>query len=190
MPIPLALGLGLGGASFLQGLLGFLGQKKQANQRQKELEEQRKAQERKLAAERAFWGSNEALRGARLGAANSAVGNIMPSLGKGAPNYQLDPSLLAAMQKARPFPGSLPANPAVGDAGAGLGSSFLSGLAGGAQNVLLNILLGKLQNQGVDAGNGVPDEAIKFGEEEMARQRYCNDYPTAPGCSGGQPMGS
>lgn len=182
MPGPVAVPIVLGAASLLKGLLGFWGAKKQADQLQKQREAERQAQIAKQIAEKMYWTANEDLRGARLDASQYAIGNVGKTLGKGAPSYLMDPAILERMKKRRPFPGSLPANPAVGDAGAGLGSSFLSGLAGGAQDVLLKILLGKLQSQGVDAGNGVPGEAIRFGEEEMARQKYCADYPTSPGC--------
>lgn len=164
-----------GGGALLKGLFGWLGHKKEDEQQRKMYEEQRAAQERKYNAEKAYWGNMEGLRGSRYDLAQSILGRA------GSRNMQMSPELLARLKTARPFPGSLPADPRVGDPGAGRGYDLLSGLFGGASNISLNALLARLQNQGGVTG-GVPEGALTDLSQSMHGEEYCKSFPTAPGC--------
>lgn len=103
------------------------------------------------------WNSNEALRGARLDALSGIMGNVQGSLGKGAPDYTIDPAIMERIKAARPFAGADPSK--------GRGSGLLAGLFGGLNSGLGSVNLAQQVN-------------------EQQNMSICQILPTFPGCSG------
>lgn len=194
MPLPLlaAGAIGLGG-SLLRGLFGHQAKKKQAEQQRKANAELQAAQRRRFEAQRGYFDADQARRGARYDAANQAAGNVQGSLGAGAPNYQLSPDILERLKQPLPFYGSMGPDPSVVDPGAGLGYSFLSGLAGGLGNFGLNASLSGLAGEsgslaGTDVAPGLHPVGEAPGAAPEDRGNICQLYPTMPGCGGGVPL--
>ena len=178
MPIPLAIPIALGAAKFLQGLFGHKSDQKRA-------EAERKAQEAAYQAQLNNWNANESGREARTQAAGQQLVKGQGSLAHGAPDYTIDPALLGKIGAPRPFAGSLPADPR-----AGLGYSWLSGLAGGGADVLKTILLGKLQagagGDGIEGGvpAGAAGEQVSSVSGSSPMDVYCSLNPSVPMCMG------
>lgn len=163
---------------------------------------QKVANEAKYKAEGDLWRSREAHRATGNDAASALLGNIQPTLQKGAPNYQPSPGIQARMNEARPFPGSLPADPTAGSTWA-----LLGGLAGGGAQALDTYQMGRLMSGGKSTpiasaigGNVMPggnDEDTAYGPGQVVnrpvgtssdfgggedRARVCALSPSLPGC--------
>jgi len=152
---------------------------------------QKAANEAKYKAEGDLWRANEAHRATGADAASALLGNVQGSLQPGAPNYQIDPAILAKMKEARPYPGSLPADPTAGSTWA-----LLGGMAGGGAEAIDQYQMGKLL-QGSSAGSGGGGgqyvnkpvggsgstlEPVAFTDD---RSRVCALNPRLAGCGGG-----
>lgn len=142
MPFPVAAAIGIG-SKLLGGLFGGKSKKKQE-------EAQRKAQ---IGAAELKHGMGEDTRLAQQAAGQSILGQLV---GKGFTG--LDPETAASLKQRRTYDFSK----AVPEAGAGMGSSLLSGLFG-----------------------GISDVAAQYG----ANEQDATASPESPGISAGQPVG-
>ncbi len=110
--------------------------------KRKSLQEQNKANQAAYAARKKQFGQLESRRGVRLGAVQGFLKNVQPTLQAGAPNYQFDPEVLAALQKPVDYAEAAPADVSKGSGwgmagdivqgvGTGLGRAYMGGLLGG-----------------------------------------------------------
>lgn len=190
--------MGLGWAAIADLALKAFGGFAAGKANQNQAKAQKKANEADYAAKKGFWEDTESHRGVGMDQAAALLGNIQPSLGKGAPNYTVSPETLALMKQPRRYPGALPADPTAGSTWALLGSMANQG-GQGLQTYQLGKILqqqnaengplvdgyidyDKIGAQSVNRPVGTPSAGFGGGED---RSRVCALNPRLPGCGGG-----
>jgi len=152
MPLPLAMGVGLG-LKALGGLFGRRGQKKK-DEAANLLRKQQVTAKRRQAEIGVQAGEDTRL--ARLQMAQALLGGVpgQTAGGRVNTNTQIDPATLQALGVRRNYDFSEAFAPEAPEAGAGAGSSFLGGLAGDLGGAALDYGLGKPQGSPVGGFGG------------------------------------
>lgn len=146
----------------------------------KQAEAEKEAQERKYAAQKAFWDSQESHRGFGMDAARALLGSgnsALPGI-----NYRIPDAAFNGLKAPRPFAGSLPADPK-----AGLGWSLLGGLAGGVGQAGYSGMLGQLVG-GSGGGESPWYSSMVPWQSNDDRTRICALAPNLPGCPKPTPL--